>query len=99
MEEEEVAKYLTLLKTPWKVEDPSTGSGQGAKIEKHFKFKDFKESMAFVNKVADIAEGEGHHPDICVYYNKVDISLTTHAINGLCPNDFIIASKIELLIP
>lgn len=91
MEQSEVAKYLTLLKTPWHVSD------EGKKIEKKFKFKDFKESMTFVNKVANLAESEGHHPDIEISYNKVEIKLSTHAIGGLSVNDFIMASKIELI--
>lgn len=91
MEKAEVAKYLTLLKSPWRVEE-------GKKIERKFKFKDFKEAMDFVNKVAAIAEEQGHHPDMEISYNKVEIELTTHAIGGLSTNDFIIASKIELLV-
>jgi 4a-hydroxytetrahydrobiopterin dehydratase len=91
MESSEVAKYLTLLKTPWMVTD------EGKKIEKLFKFKDFKEAMGFVNKVADIAQEQGHHPDIEISYNKVEIKLTTHAIGGLSTNDFIMASKVEPL--
>lgn len=67
------------------------------KIERNFVFKNFKEAMIFVNKIADIAEKEGHHPDITISYNKVHISLTTHAIGGLSVNDFIIASKIDTL--
>ena len=64
-------------------------------IFRQFKFKSFKESIAFVNKVADIAEQEGHHPDIIITYNKVAIELWTHKINGLSENDFIIAAKIN----
>jgi 4a-hydroxytetrahydrobiopterin dehydratase len=92
MESSDVAKYLTLLKTPWMVTD------EGKKIEKKFKFKDFSESMQFVNKVADIAQEQGHHPDIEISYDKVKIELTTHAIGGLSTNDFIMASKIEPLV-
>ncbi len=51
--------------------------------------------MKFVNQVADIANGEGHHPDIYIYYNKVKTTLATHAIGGLSVNDFILARKIE----
>jgi len=65
------------------------------KISRQYKFKDFKESMIFVNKVAELAEREGHHPDIFIRYNKVDIELTTHAVNGLSVNDFILAAKID----
>ncbi|MFP3985606.1 MAG: 4a-hydroxytetrahydrobiopterin dehydratase, partial [Candidatus Bathyarchaeia archaeon] len=65
------------------------------KIRKVFKFKDFRGSMEFVIKVADLAEGEGHHPDIAISWNKVTITLTTHAIGGLSENDFILAAKID----
>jgi 4a-hydroxytetrahydrobiopterin dehydratase len=66
-------------------------------ISKHFEFKDFKESMAFVNKIAELAESEGHHPDISIVYNKIDLKLSTHAIGGLSENDFILAAKINQL--
>lgn len=65
-------------------------------IEKDYKFKDFKEALAFVNKVGEIAEAEGHHPDINLHnWNKVKLTLSTHAIGGLSENDFILASKID----
>lgn len=68
-------------------------------IEKTLKFEDFNEAVAFVNKVARIAEQEGHHPDLCLFdYKKVKITLTTHAINGLSENDFILAAKIDELL-
>jgi len=66
-------------------------------ISKKFEFKDFKEAMVFVNKVAELAESEGHHPDIYIFYNKVDLKLSTHAIGGLSENDFILAAKINHL--
>jgi len=62
---------------------------------KKFKFKNFAEAMKFINKIAEIAESEGHHPDFCVHYNKVEVELWTHAINGLSENDFIMAAKID----
>ena len=65
------------------------------KIERLFKFADFKEAISFVNKVADIAEAEGHHPDIHISYSKVTITLWTHAVGGLSLNDFILAAKID----
>ena len=64
-------------------------------IKKSFKFKDFREAMRFVNAVANIAEQEGHHPDMTISYNKVLLTLTTHAIGGLSRNDFIVAAKID----
>ncbi len=65
------------------------------RIKKEFYFKDFKEAMKFVNKVADLAEEEGHHPDFYIYYDKVVLELHTHAIKGLHLNDFIMGAKIN----
>ncbi|KKR62638.1 hypothetical protein A2643_03765 [Candidatus Nomurabacteria bacterium RIFCSPHIGHO2_01_FULL_39_220] len=65
------------------------------KISKEFKFQDFIGAINFVERVADIAEEEGHHPDIHIHYNKVLLELTTHAIGGLSENDFIMAAKID----
>ena len=73
------------------------GAG-GAGISREFKFKDFKENMAFVNKVAALAEAEGHHPDIEIKWNKLRLTLSTHAIQGLSENDFILAAKIDRLL-
>lgn len=68
------------------------------KIERDFAFKDFKEAMQFVNKIADLAESEGHHPDIFLHnWRKVKITLMTHKIKGLFDNDFILAVKIDNL--
>ena len=65
-------------------------------IEKDFSFKNFKEAMDFVNKVADVAESAGHHPNIYVHeYKNVKIEIFTHAIKGLSENDFIVAAKID----
>ena len=65
------------------------------KITKEYKFKDFIGAINFVNHVAEIAEGEGHHPDIKINYNKVKLTHSTHAILGLSENDFILAAKID----
>lgn len=65
------------------------------KITRQFKFKDFKQAMFFVNKVADLAQNQGHHPDIKIVYNKVGLDLFTHAVGGLSENDFIMAAKIN----
>jgi 4a-hydroxytetrahydrobiopterin dehydratase len=66
------------------------------KIEKEYKFKNFQEALGFVSKVGQIAEEEGHHPDIYLHnWNKVRLTLSTHAIGGLSENDFILASKID----
>lgn len=67
------------------------------KITRQFKFEDFKKAMKFVSKIADLAESQGHHPDIKIVYNKVGLDLFTHAVGGLSENDFIMASKIDKL--
>jgi 4a-hydroxytetrahydrobiopterin dehydratase len=64
-------------------------------LRKRFRFDDFRQSMAFLGEVADLAESEGHHPDFSVHYNRVDFTVWTHAITGLHENDFILASKID----
>lgn len=65
------------------------------KIEKVFTFKDFKSSMKFVNKVADLAEKMNHHPEIEINYDKVEIELTTHSAGGITEKDIELANKIE----
>jgi 4a-hydroxytetrahydrobiopterin dehydratase len=67
------------------------------KLKKRFSFNKFKEAIAFVNRVAEIAEAEGHHPDIRIMYNKITFELFTHAVGGLSENDFIMAAKIDKL--
>lgn len=64
-------------------------------LAKSFKFKNFVETMKFVNEVARVAEEEGHHPDMTVSYSSATIELMTHAIGGLSENDFILAAKID----
>jgi len=67
----------------------------GAEIERTFRFKNFHETMAFVNAVAWIAHREDHHPDMEVGYNRCRIRYSTHAIGGLSDNDFICAARIN----
>lgn len=68
------------------------------KIRRQFKFKTFMDAIEFVNKVAKIAETEGHHPDIYIFYNKVQLDLFTHAVGGLHENDFVMAAKINSVV-
>lgn len=70
---------------------------EGALIRKEFSFEDFKRTMAFVQQVALLAEEEGHHPELHISYGKLVVELTTHAIDGLSENDFIVAAKIDAL--
>jgi 4a-hydroxytetrahydrobiopterin dehydratase len=64
-------------------------------LQRRFSFADFKAAMAFVNRMADVAETEGHHPDFSVHYRLVDVELSTHDVGGLSRNDFILAAKIN----
>jgi 4a-hydroxytetrahydrobiopterin dehydratase len=74
----------------WKVVD-------GHHITRTFAFGNFREALAFVNKVGEIAEAEGHHPDILLAWGKAEITIWTHKINGLTESDFILAAKIDKL--
>lgn len=74
---------------PWHIDET------GKMLKKQFRFKDFRAAQDAVNKIADVAEDEGHHPDIEWVYATVNITLWTHAIDGLSENDFILAAKIE----
>jgi 4a-hydroxytetrahydrobiopterin dehydratase len=66
-------------------------------ITKTFTFPDFKAALAFVNRVGEIAEREGHHPDILLGWGKAEITTWTHKIDGLTESDFILAAKIDKL--
>jgi 4a-hydroxytetrahydrobiopterin dehydratase len=67
-------------------------------ISKEFEFKDFKLALKFINQIGELAESEGHHPDIFLHdWNKVKLALSTHTIGGLSENDFILAAKIDEL--
>ena len=85
-----IKEFLSQLKNKWEVIEAE-------KISHAFKFKTFREAIGFVNKVADLAESENHHPNIQILYNKVKIVLSTHSVGGLSENDFILAAKIENL--
>jgi len=71
-------------------------SGSGKKIRREWTAKDFSSAMEFFQKVADLAENEGHHPDLHLTgYRNATVELTTHAIGGLSENDFVLAAKIN----
>ena len=70
---------------------------QSSKLKREFKFEDFKHSLKFIDRVAAIAEEEGHHPDIEFGWGYARIYIYTHDIDGLHKNDFILASKIDLI--
>ncbi|MFI5342747.1 MAG: 4a-hydroxytetrahydrobiopterin dehydratase [Chlamydiales bacterium] len=64
-------------------------------LEKEYLFPDFRQALAFTNRVGEVAEEEGHHPDILLSYGKVKIQLWTHKINGLSESDFVLAAKCD----
>lgn len=81
---------MKLLDSSW------TLDGHGH-LHRTFKFRDFIESMDFANKIALLAEEEGHHPDLAISWGECKVEIWTHKINGLSENDFILASKIDEL--
>ena len=67
-------------------------------LEKEYPFKDFREALAFTNKVGELAEAQGHHPDIYLAWGKVKLTIWTHKINGLTESDFVFAAKADRLL-
>lgn len=66
-------------------------------LEKEFAFKNFRDALAFTNRVGDLAEGQGHHPDIYLAWGKVKLTIWTHKIDGLTESDFVFAAKVDRL--
>ena len=88
LNDEEINNFKKLVDSEWEVENSK-------KIIREFKFQDYKEGVIFTNKVAKLAEEEGHHPYIHINFKTVKVILFTHKIDGLHENDFLIASKID----
>jgi 4a-hydroxytetrahydrobiopterin dehydratase len=70
---------------------------EGHHLKKSYTFPNFRQSLALVNRIGEVAEAEGHHPDICFGWGRVEVTIYTHAINGLTESDFILAAKIDAL--
>ena len=87
--QEEAESLLKHLEQDWQLVDN--------KISRIFSFKNYYQTMAFVNATAWISHREDHHPDMAVSYNQCRVEYTTHAIGGLSENDFICAAKIDAL--
>lgn len=66
-------------------------------LEKEFTFKDFREALAFTNEVGELAESQGHHPDIYLAWGRVKLTIWTHKIDGLTESDFVLAAKVDAL--
>jgi 4a-hydroxytetrahydrobiopterin dehydratase len=75
----------------WRVEE-------GRRLGRAIRFKDFAGPMRLANRIATVADAEGHHPDLHVHWGRLEIEITTHAVKGLTENDFILAAKIDQLL-
>ncbi len=69
----------------------------GHHLARTFRFRDFREALAFTNRVGELAEEQGHHPDICLGWGRVEVTIFTHKIDGLHESDFVLAAKISRL--
>jgi len=90
LQREAIALLLPQLNADWKLIDEHH-------LEREYLFPNFKEALAFTNLVGELAEAQGHHPDIDLAWGKVKLKLWTHKINGLTESDFIFAAKVDLL--
>ena len=91
LEKKEVDRLLNELPSKWLVNEVGH-------LYKVYEFQNFIDTMIFVNKIADIAEQEDHHPDLAVSYGKCIVEIWTHKINGLTESDFILAAKIDNIL-
>ena len=66
-------------------------------LKKSYEFKDFSEALGFVNRIGRLTEEQGHHPDICFGWGKVEVTIWTHKIDGLTESDFVLGAKIDQL--
>ena len=87
---EEIEKLLKKLAGDWQVI-------LDRHLEKEYKFKNFAQALDFVNKVGQLAESQGHHPDIHLSWGKVELTVWTHKIDGLTESDFVFAAKVDRL--
>ena len=89
----QIDEYLKYL-TDWKVD---INEKKAFYLSRIYKFSNFEKSLSFINKVSNIAEEEGHHPDLKFGWGYAEVKTFTHAINGLSLSDFILASKIDMI--
>lgn len=93
LDAERISHLLKEINPDWKA------STDKDSISRNFKFKNFYETMAFVNVVAMIAHQQDHHPDMQLSYNTCRVEYSTHSVGGLSENDFICAAKIDASLP
>jgi 4a-hydroxytetrahydrobiopterin dehydratase len=87
---QDLARLKEQLNSNWKVVNEHH-------LEREYKFKDFREALDFTNKVGELAEAQGHHPDIYLAWGKVKLTMWTHKIDGLTESDFVFAAKVDQL--
>jgi 4a-hydroxytetrahydrobiopterin dehydratase len=92
MQGDELRTWAERLGGGWRVVD-------GHHLAKEFRFKDFRQALAFTNQVGELAESVNHHPDLCLSWGRVQVTVWTHKIGGLSETDFIFAAKVEALGP
>ncbi len=85
---EPLRKLFAQLQKGWEMTDEHH-------LEKEYRFKDFREALDFVNRLGEVAESEGHHPDVFLAWGRVKVTLWTHSVGGLSENDFILAAKAD----
>lgn len=85
---DDINRMLAQLGQGWTVE-------RGHHLRKEYKFTDFASALGFVNRVSEVAEQQGHHPDVYLSWGKVRLEIWTHKINGLTESDFIFAAKAD----
>ena len=86
----EIDGLLARLKGGWQVKD-------GHHLSKTYPFKNFTDGLAFVNRVGELAEQQGHHPDVLLRWGQVRVDIFTHKVDGLTESDFVLAAKIDAL--
>ena len=87
----ELAKLTRELDGGWQVVEER-------QLEKEYKFEDFRDALCFTNKIGELAEAQGHHPDIYLAWGKVKLTIWTHKVNGLTESDFVLAAKADRLM-
>ena len=90
LEGNELSRLSNELGGGWNVVD-------GHQLEKEYKFKNFRDALAFTNKVGELAESQGHHPDVFLAWGLVKLTIWTHKVDGLTESDFILAAKADKL--
>ena len=86
----ELEQFRQQLPEGWEVVDDHH-------LQKEFTFADFREALTFTNHVGELAEEQGHHPDLCLEYGRVEVRIFTHKVDGLTEDDFILAAKVDNL--